>query len=118
MTHRLALVLVSLSVTACDQGGPDLDPLSPELIDWRSLSQSRAALIGTWDLAAEVYYETRDGRPAVTLPGPSSRDVTWTFRPDGTATRTDGDGTATETTYRVARPESGDEPPLLFLQGC
>lgn len=103
-------VLVSLAlllgISACDTADSaraDLNLLTPEVIDWRTLSQDPADLVGTWELVASIYGETIDGREVVVTPESSGRTETWTFRADGTATQSRNGEVVFESDYRVAR---------------
>ena len=119
---RLPLFAVlALSLAACDGGVADVDPLTPDFISVSELSQDPDDLVGTWELVAEVYYETIDGRPLVS-PASGSDVETWTFDRDGTAMRTENGAIVYRSTWRVVRQraENGtrsERPSLLLGDG-
>ena len=117
---RAVAVLALLTLAACDTAAPEIDPFSPDLIDLATLSQDADDLVGTWDLVAEAYYQTVDGRPVVSRSSDGAE--TWTFRADGTATRVQVGDFVLETSYRVAPRDydngaQSDRPVLLFGDG-
>ena len=95
---RLSLVAL-VALAACDGASVEVDPLSPDLIDLRALSQDPDALIGTWDLVASLNPEGG----TLTTPAQTGRTEAWTFRRDGTVTTVFGGDQVLVRDYRVAR---------------
>ena len=117
MLRRLAVPALLLALAACDGSSDPIDPLSPDPIDLRTLSQDPAALVVTWDLVASLNAETG----VLTRPTDADRE-NLTLRADGTATLAYGDDRC-ETTYRVRRRTYGNGtrdalPSLLFGEGA
>lgn len=127
----LASLALLLGLTACDTASParvtsDLDLLTPEVIDWRTLSQDPDALVGTWDwvssIGAEGFIPGEDGPTfgeVVLTPESTGRTETWIFRADGTATILTNGEVTFERAYQVrgrGPNDEGTEDPYVSIQ--
>ena len=109
---RVLAFALAVSLAACDSDGL-IDPLEVDVLE---LSQDRADLVGTWDLATE----TTAGEFGPPVTEPATRFVSvLAFLEDGTFERSDATGVVETSTWEVRpvprRDGRGGTVAVLFI---